>query len=136
MGGVAAGVPGSDLPPQAGHTVHGHAAAGVFAELGLQQVEPIFHYLTGRRRSIIEWPILQGGGKVGAREKHCQTLGKNSGYCFLLRAMVFGASAAGRQMRVPGTRLTVQLRRDVAGFAAPSGMQESPGRFGSGFAAI
>lgn len=63
MSGVAAGVPGSDLPPQAGHAVHGHAAAGVFAELGLQQVEPIFHYLAGRRRSIIERPILQGGGK-------------------------------------------------------------------------
>lgn len=51
---------GSDSPPQAGHTVHGHAATGVLAELGLQQVEPIFHNLAGRRCSIIKWPILQG----------------------------------------------------------------------------
>lgn len=73
MGGVAARVMGSDSPPQAGHAVHGHAASGVFAELGLQQVEPIFHYLAGRRRSIIKRPILQGRGKVRGREKH-QTL--------------------------------------------------------------
>lgn len=73
MGGVATRVLGSDSPPQAGHAVHSHAAAGVFAELGLQQVEPVFHYLAGRRRSIIKWPILQGTGKVGGREKH-QTL--------------------------------------------------------------
>lgn len=78
MSGVAAGVPGSNLPPQAGHAVHGHAAAGVFAELGLQQVEPIFHYLAGRRCSIIERPILQGGGKVRGRQKYCQTLGKKT----------------------------------------------------------
>lgn len=58
--------------PQAGHAVHSHAAAGVFAELGLQQVEPIFHYLGGRRRSIVKWPIhdsdavlLQGGLVIG-----------------------------------------------------------------------
>lgn len=114
MGGVEAGVPGSDLPPQASHTVHGHAAARVFAELGLQQVEPIFHYLAGRRRSIIERPILQGGGKVRGREKHCQTLGKNSGDCFLLRVMAFWTSAEGRWMRVLATGLAAQLHGDVA----------------------
>jgi len=70
MGGVAAGVQGSDLPPEASHAVHGHTAARVFTELGFQQVEPIFHYLAWRRRSIIERPILQGGGKVRRREKH------------------------------------------------------------------
>lgn len=58
--------------PQAGHAVHGHAAAGVFAELGLEQVEPVFHDLAGRRRSVIERPVhdgdavlLQGGLVVG-----------------------------------------------------------------------
>lgn len=58
--GVAARVLGSDSPPQASHAVHGHAAARVLAELGLQQVEPIFHDLAGRRCSIIKWPILRG----------------------------------------------------------------------------
>lgn len=58
--------------PQAGHTVHSHTAARVLAELGLQQVEPIFHNLAGRRCSIIKWPIhdsdavlLQGGLVIG-----------------------------------------------------------------------
>lgn len=54
---------GSDLPPQAGHAVHGHAAAGVFAELGLEQVEPVFHDLAGRRRSVIERPVLRERAK-------------------------------------------------------------------------
>lgn len=42
---------------QTSYAVHSHAAARVFAELCLQQVEPIFHYLARRRCSIIEWPI-------------------------------------------------------------------------------
>lgn len=89
--GVAAGVLGSDSPPQAGHAVHGHAAAGVLAELGLQQVEPIFHNLAGRRRSIIKWPILQGWKE----RKESQDSGKTLGL-FLLRVLVFGASAVGK----------------------------------------
>lgn len=58
--------------PQAGHAVHSHAAAWVFTELGLQQVEPIFYYLAGRRGSIIKRPVhysdailLQGGFVIG-----------------------------------------------------------------------
>lgn len=74
---------GSDLPPQAGHAVHGHAAAGVFAELGLEQVEPVFHDLAGRRRSVIERPVLRERGKDGKREKHRQIpTGKARGDCF------------------------------------------------------
>lgn len=107
---------GSDLPPQAGHAVHGHAAAGVFAELGLQQVEPIFHYFAGRRRSVIERPILQGGGGQGwgKRETLVRPWGKTQGIAFYSREVAFWTSAVGRRIRVPATGLAAQLPEDVA----------------------
>lgn len=95
--GVAAGVLGSDSPPQAGHAVHSHAAAGVLAELGLQQVEPIFHNLAGRRRSIIKWPILQGWEERNA----VKTQEKLSG-CFYSGCWCLGPQQWGSR-RVPGT---------------------------------
>lgn len=86
---VAAGVLGSDSPSQAGHAVHGHAATGVLTELGLQQVQPIFHNLAGRRCSIIKWPILQGWEQRNA----VKSPGKTFRGCFLLRVMVSEVSA-------------------------------------------
>lgn len=42
-----------------------HAAAGVLAKLGLQQVEPVIHDLAGGRSAVIKGPVLEkarGGG--------------------------------------------------------------------------
>lgn len=50
-------------PAQSCHTVDGHAAAGLFLELQLQQVQPIVHYLVGGRGSVIKRPILEEMGK-------------------------------------------------------------------------
>lgn len=50
-------------PAQSCHTVDGHAAAGLFLELKLQQVQPIIHYLVGGRGSVIKRPILEETGK-------------------------------------------------------------------------
>lgn len=80
---------GQDSPPQAGHAVHGHTATGVLAELGLQQVEPIFHNLAGRRCSIIKWPILQGWEERNT----VKSLGKISQRLFFIQGdRVWGVS--------------------------------------------
>lgn len=48
-------------PSQAGHAVHGHAAARVITELGLQQAQPVLHHLPWRGRPIVKRPVLQKG---------------------------------------------------------------------------
>ena len=54
-------------PPQAGHAVHSHAAAGVITELVLQQAQPVLHHFAGWGRPIIKRPVLQ---KAAARQDH------------------------------------------------------------------
>ena len=53
-------------PPQASHTVHSHAAAGVITELVLQQAQPVLHHFARRGRPVIKRPVLQ---KAAAREE-------------------------------------------------------------------
>lgn len=50
--------PPASSPPEAGHTVHGHTAARVCAELGLQQAQPVVHHLAGRGRPVVKRPVL------------------------------------------------------------------------------
>lgn len=50
--------PAASSPPEAGHTVHSHTAAGVCAELGLQQAQPVVHHLAGRGRPVVKRPVL------------------------------------------------------------------------------
>lgn len=83
----------------------GHAAAGLFLELQLQQVQPIVHYLVGGRGSVIKRPILEETAKEG--------VGGDSGYL---------------SHRKPNNKRSVNVKTSWRGNAAGVGVGGEGGR--------